>query len=66
MKIEKRNFLSQTKEINYYDESNELNEECIVMNHKYGLQASDLRRNFTYNLVRINEKFLYAIFLLKV
>ena len=57
MKIEKRNFLPQTKEINYYDESNELNEECIVMNDKYGLQASDLRRNFTYNLVRIKQFF---------
>ena len=47
----KRNFLAQTNEIKY--DVNELNKECITMNDKYGLQASDLRKTFTYNLVSI-------------
>ena len=53
MEMGKRNFLPLSNKINYNDESIELNEECITMDDKYGLQASDLRKNFTYSLVRI-------------
>ena len=53
MEMGKRNFLPQTNEIKYDVELNKLNEECITMNDKYGLQASDLRKTFTYNLVSI-------------
>ena len=47
----KRIFLAQTNEIRYDVKLYELNEECIAMNDRYGLQASDLRKTFTYNLV---------------
>ena len=47
MEMGKRNFLPLSNKINYNDdESIELNEECITMDDKYGLQASDLRKNF--------------------
>ena len=51
MEMGKRNFLAQTNEIRYDVKLYELNEECIAMNDRYGLQASDLRKTFTYNLV---------------
>ena len=53
MEMGKRNFLAQTNEIRYDVKLYELNEECIAMNDRYGLQASDLRKTFTYNLVSI-------------
>ena len=53
MEMGKRIFLAQTNEIRYDVKLYELNEECIAMNDRYGLQASDLRKTFTYNLVSI-------------
>ena len=61
MEMGKRNFLPLSNKINYNDESIELNEECITMDDKYGLQASDLRKKFTYSLVRILHFFKQQI-----
>ena len=48
MEMEKRNFLTvSTTEINF----DELSKQCIAINDKSILNATDLRRNFTYNLV---------------
>lgn len=47
MEIGGRNFLTVRADIN----SNELSKHCIALNDKSVLQATDLRRNFTYILV---------------
>ena len=47
MEIGGRNFLTVRADVN----SNELSEHCIALNDKSVLQATDLRRNFTYILV---------------
>ena len=47
MEIGGRNFLTVRADVN----SNELSKHCIALNDKSVLQATDLRRNFTYILV---------------
>ena len=47
MEIGGRNFLTVRADINF----NELSKHCIALNDKSVLQATDLRRNFTYILV---------------
>ena len=47
MEIGGRNFLTVRADIN----SNELSKHCIALNDESVLQATDLRRNFTYILV---------------
>ena len=47
MEIGGRNFLTVRADVN----SNELSKHCIALNDESVLQATDLRRNFTYILV---------------
>lgn len=47
MEIGGRNFLTVRADVN----SNELSKHCVALNDKSVLQATDLRRNFTYILV---------------
>ena len=47
MEIGGRNFLTVRADVN----SNELSKHCVALNDKSVLQATDLRKNFTYILV---------------
>ena len=47
MEIGRNNFLIVSTDVN----SNELSKQCIALNDKSALEATDLRRNFTYILV---------------
>ena len=48
MEIGRNNFLIVSTDVN----SNELSKQCIALNDKSVLQATDLRRNFAYILVK--------------
>ena len=48
MEIGRNNFLKVSTDVN----SNELSKQCIALNDKSVLEATDLRRNFTYILVK--------------